>query len=193
MRYYWYSISMCLMFFIIGFISFINCVQRMRIPNHPLVNAIVVLTGEKIRIEKSFELLENNIGSKVFISGVHHSVSKDILIKKIPIKKDLAECCIDIGYKALNTSGNATEISEWAKKHNFHHVLIVTHDYHIIRTFLELNRVNNTINFIPYPIISPSVQNNNLILNMRMLIIIFIEYLKILLLSVQNELHYNFL
>ncbi|WP_244668444.1 YdcF family protein [Candidatus Liberibacter africanus] len=184
---------MFLICLIVGFISFAQYIHNIRIPENPFVNAIIVLTGENIRIEKAFELLEKNIGSKVFISGVHHSVSKDILLKKIPIRQNLAKCCIDIGYEAINTEGNALEAYEWAKKNNFYRILVVTHDYHMPRTFLELNKINNTIQFIPYPIISHYLQKNNLILNMKMLTVIFVEYVKILLLSAQDELRHNFL
>ncbi len=188
MRYFWYGLFVCLIFFIMGFISFIRYVKQMHIPDHPSVSAIVVLTGEPIRIERAFELLENQIGEKIFISGVHHSVSKDILLQKIPIRQDLAECCIDIGYKALNTEGNAQEASAWAEKNNFHHVLIVTHDYHMPRTFLELQRINSTVQFIPYPIISHDLEENRSIFKIKILRVLLIEYLKILLLSIQLSL-----
>ncbi|RPD37827.1 YdcF family protein [Candidatus Liberibacter solanacearum] len=185
MRYLWYSLAACLIFFVGGFVLFIQYIVHIPIPANPSINAIVVLTGEPNRIEKAFELLENKIGQRVFISGVHHSVSKDILLQKIPIRKDLAECCVDIGYKALNTAGNAKEALEWIRKHDYHHVLIITHDYHIPRILLELHRNNSMTKFIPYPIITHDLQKNTLILYMKMLRMTFIEYLKILLLSLQ--------
>ncbi|MBL0848872.1 MAG: YdcF family protein [Candidatus Liberibacter ctenarytainae] len=185
MRYLGYTLAICLIFLIGGFISFIQYIHHIEVPANLSVNAIIVLTGEPNRIEKAFELLEKKTGDRVFISGAHRSVSKKVLRQKIPVEQNLAACCIDIGYEALDTAGNAKEASTWIKKHGYHTILIVTSSYHIPRILIELQRIDTTTKFIPYPVVSDIAQRNDLSLQVKMLKKILLEYLKILLLIVQ--------
>ncbi|WP_310649478.1 YdcF family protein [Candidatus Liberibacter sp.] len=170
-------------------------VYSLKIPKNPSVNAIIVLTGETNRIEKAFELLENKIGERLLVSGVHRSISKNKFLQKNPQKKNLIMCYVDIGYEARNTTENARESSEWARKNRYKKVLIVTSDYHMLRSILELKQIDKFTRFIPYPVVSNIAQRNVFISKLQMLKVLFIEYLKVILsftrISLQPLLQYK--
>ena len=67
---------------------------------------------------------------------------------------DLFECCVDIGSDALDTTGNANEISRWIHDNGFDTVLVVTNNYHMPRSLHELRRVDPVTDFVPYPVVS---------------------------------------
>ncbi|AMC13410.1 hypothetical protein RL73_05685 [Liberibacter crescens] len=164
--------------FLGGFLWFSILIMNMDIPEDPSANAIVVLTGAPQRIEKALELLTKKVGKRLLISGVHHSISKNQLQQKTHATKDFFECCVDIGYKALDTIGNAKEISDWVHKHNYQRVLVVTNNYHMLRSFLELRRVDTETEFIPYPVIIKDSKPENYVSKFKIIKTMFIEYTK---------------
>ncbi|EMS36618.1 YdcF family protein [Candidatus Liberibacter americanus] len=192
MRYLIYTISIFFVLIIGGFISFIRYIDNIKPLENISAQAIIVLTGERSRIEKAFELLEQKIGQRLLISGVHRSVNKEVLYQKIPIKSDLAMCCVDIGYEALDTAGNAREAYNWIKKNRYRDIIVVTSSYHMPRILFELRKIDFTINFIPYSITSYNFKTNIFMLDIKMIKKIFIEYLKMILLLSHNFLH-NFI
>ena len=53
----------------------------------------------------------------------------------------LYDCCVDLGFTAADTVGNARETAEWAKAMRYQSLIIVTADYHMPRAMLELRAV----------------------------------------------------
>jgi uncharacterized SAM-binding protein YcdF (DUF218 family) len=53
----------------------------------------------------------------------------------------LYDCCVDLGFTAADTVGNARETAEWAKAMRFSSLIIVTSDYHMPRAMLEARAV----------------------------------------------------
>ena len=51
------------------------------------------------------------------------------------------DCCVDLGFTAVDTIGNARETAEWARSMRFRKLTIVTSDYHMPRAMLELRAV----------------------------------------------------
>lgn len=100
--------------------------------------AIAVLTGDAGRIETGMALLEKGYGERVLISGVHERTSRAAMLKAANLKPSTTSCCIDIGHMALNTRGNALETAQWVRQNQFDSLLVVTSDYHMPRSLLEL-------------------------------------------------------
>ena len=100
--------------------------------------AIAVLTGDVGRIETGMALFEKGYGERVLISGVHERTSRAAMLKAANLKPSTTSCCIDIGHMALNTRGNALETAQWFKRNRFDSLLVVTSDYHMPRSLLEL-------------------------------------------------------
>jgi uncharacterized SAM-binding protein YcdF (DUF218 family) len=52
---------------------------------------------------------------------------------------------IVLGRQAKNTKENALEIDEWVRGNGISEILLITSDYHVTRSVLELKHVNNTL------------------------------------------------
>ncbi|EGF92535.1 hypothetical protein ABI_09720 [Asticcacaulis biprosthecium C19] len=121
-------------------------------PEEP-ADAIVVLTGASdMRLKEGMRLLERRKGERLFISGVNRDVKRPELMDVTEGSKRLYECCVDLGYQAENTVQNAREIAEWARGHDFDTLIVVTSDYHMPRSLLELKADMPDAHFISYPV-----------------------------------------
>ena len=64
----------------------------------------------------------------------------------------LYDCCVDLGFQALDTVGNARETARWARKHDYRSLIVVTSDFHMPRAMLELRAALPEVSFTPYPV-----------------------------------------
>jgi len=103
-------------------------------------DAIVVLTGGRLRIETGLELLAAGAGKKLFISGVNQRVDRDELLRALGAHAERAECCIVVGHAADNTVGNARETARWMHEEGYRSLRLVTSWYHMERALLEFRR-----------------------------------------------------
>ncbi|EJF92072.1 YdcF family protein [Bartonella melophagi] len=135
------------------FVTFSEKIEHLTPPIPlPQADAIVVLTGGENRIKTGFDLLQKGLGSRLLISGVNTTIDLNKLIDTAHINPHLLASRVDFGYEATNTKGNAQESAAWIKQHNYKTVYIVTHDYHMVRSLLELKHLMPHIHFIAYPI-----------------------------------------
>nr|WP_183229170.1 YdcF family protein [Bartonella callosciuri] len=142
-----------ILLFYVGFVIFSEKTERLQPPNPlPKADAIIVLTGGGNRIETGLKLLQQGLGSRLLISGVNTTTTLKNFMHSTHITPQLFTCCVDIGYKAMNTKGNAKESAAWIKKHHYKTLYIVTHDYHMWRSLRELKYLMPDIHFIAYPV-----------------------------------------
>jgi len=139
-----------------GFLFFVNAIATMPAPQQPMkkLDAIVVLTGGSNRIDAGFRLLEQGFGKKLFISGVYRGLDVRQLLKRwkaVPQKR--LDCCVTLGFKADNTSGNAVETAIWLHRQKFHSIYLVTADYHMKRALLEFHHAVPDVAITPFPVI----------------------------------------
>ncbi len=118
----------------------------------PLADGIVVLTGGDDRISTALALLESGHGSRLLISGLHEATSRAALRRTHPNSDTAFDCCVDLGWYAQNTPGNAAEAAQWAKAKGFRSVIVVTASYHMPRALLELGAQMEGVALIPYPV-----------------------------------------
>lgn len=121
-------------------------------PTTEVADAIVVLTGDKGRIEAGIDLLAAGQASRMLISGVHPDVRAEALYGLSGEAERLLECCIDLGREALNTVGNARETAAWAEARDFKTLLVITSDYHTPRSMVLLRRAMPDRTLIPVPV-----------------------------------------
>ncbi len=122
-------------------------------PEPEVADGIVVLTGaSSARIDAAIQLLETGKGKRLLISGVNREVRPRELRDVARGAGHAYDCCVDLGFEAANTLGNARETAAWAKKHGFKSLIVVTADYHMPRSILELRAALPTMQFEPYPI-----------------------------------------
>ena len=106
-------------------------------------DGIVALTGANSneRIAAAVQLLAERKGRRVLVSGVNRDVSREQLRTATGAVRRLYDCCVDLGFTAADTVGNARETAEWAKAMRYRRLTIVTSDYHMPRAMLELRAV----------------------------------------------------
>ena len=116
-------------------------------------DAIVALTGGSgLRIAAGIDLMTAGRGQRLLISGVNPDVDMDDLVALAGGSPDTYACCVDIGYRAETTIGNADETAAWAYERGYTHLIIVTSDYHMPRSLLLLQRAMPDITLQPYPV-----------------------------------------
>lgn len=139
--------------FATGFVLFAEMVSRERPPaDLPQVDGILVLTGGTMRLETGFELLNQKKAERLLISGVNPETNRTALIAATGGNVELFDCCVDLGRTAADTVGNARESAKWVQSHNFKTVYVVTNDYHMPRSLVELHRVMPEVKLMPYPV-----------------------------------------
>lgn len=101
---------------------------------------IVVFTGDRGRIQEAIGLAREYKQENILISGVHSNNSVNTLIRTHDITDEINHDFLDIDYNARNTLENVLEtLQALRKKSNIESVLIVSHDYHILRIKSILN------------------------------------------------------
>lgn len=172
--------------FFAGFLWFADSVTSMRRPEQAKADAIVVLTGGYQRIEQAVSLLTDGAGDRLLISGVHPTTTPSQIRRMTQSSKDLFSCCVDIGYDALDTIGNANETVRWIHDKGFHSVLVVTNNYHMPRSLLELRRLDPATDFIPYPVVNSDLKRKNWFVDPNALRTLLSEYGKIVATSIRD-------
>ncbi len=128
--------------------------QPLPSPNMP-ADAIVVLTGDKGRLEAGMDLLNRKQGGRLLVSGVHRSVAADDLANLTGMPHELFNCCVDLDHLSNNTIENAAMTAEWVDKNNFQALYLVTSAYHMQRSMLLMEAAMPGCEFLPYAVDTP--------------------------------------
>jgi uncharacterized SAM-binding protein YcdF (DUF218 family) len=115
-------------------------------------DAIVVLTGGKLRLETGIELLAAGKARKLFVSGVNQQVDREELLRGFGALPPQVICCIVLGHEADNTMGNARETAGWMREEGYRSLRLVTSWYHMHRSLLEFGRAMPGMTIIPHPV-----------------------------------------
>jgi uncharacterized SAM-binding protein YcdF (DUF218 family) len=168
--------------FLAGFALFATHVSEMATPADPGgADAIVVLTGGQSRIGAAIDLLRSGKGRRLLISGVHPSADRDALSDATGGDRALFSCCVDIDHVALDTVGNAEESARWIRDHGYGRVILVTNNYHMPRSLLELRRLTGALDLDPYPVVNSRNGGGGWMTDPDALRVLFTEYNKYLL------------
>jgi uncharacterized SAM-binding protein YcdF (DUF218 family) len=170
----------------VGFLRFADSVTTLKPPAEPKADAIVVLTGGYQRIDQAVALLEKGAGKRLLISGVHPSTTPGQIRKTTSAPVALFNCCVDIGYDAIDTIGNAQEASNWIHAKGYKSVLVVTNNYHMPRSLAELSYVDAETQFIPYPVVNSDLKTRAWFTDPNALRVMLAEYAKVLLAGARN-------
>jgi uncharacterized SAM-binding protein YcdF (DUF218 family) len=144
-------------------------------------DAIVVLTGASDqRLREGMRLLERRKGARMLISGVDLKVKRNELRAVTDGSKRLYDCCVDLGFEALTTLGNAKEISSWAKAKGYSSLIVVTSDYHMPRALLELKGELKGVTLVPYAVATPELDARKWWKSTKAIKVLVLEYSKFL-------------
>lgn len=165
--------------FILGFTLFSSYVSRMVPPaGEEAADAIIVLTGGQSRIDAAVDLLKSGKGKRLLISGVNPIARTEDLRRATGAEKSLFSCCVDIDHAALDTIGNAEESAKWMHANAYSSAILVTNNYHMPRSMLEMRRMGDDIRLIPYPVVNTRIDRGEWLLNADAIRVLFTEYAK---------------
>jgi uncharacterized SAM-binding protein YcdF (DUF218 family) len=134
----------------LGFALFAVTLGKPAAAETPKVDAIVVLTGGKGRIEHAAHLLARGKARRMLIAGADPSVRKIDLVHRLRAKPKLFECCVDLDSVSVDTRSNAEEAKRWIERRHYKSVRLVTNDWHMRRARYEFNRqFDDEIKVIP--------------------------------------------
>lgn len=164
-----------------GFFWFVLRIPSEEVQLDRKADGIVVLTGAAARIPDAIELLADERGKRLLITGVYRATSSREIARITPLYSKYFACCIDLDRSALNTFGNALQARRWARKHNFNSLIIVTSNWHMPRAMAELEHQLPDVKLIAYPVISEKLKDDPWLSNLATARLLLAEYLKYLL------------
>ena len=143
----------------VGLLAFASRIQHATpAADPPQADAIVALTGASdARITAGMRLLEDGKAQRLLISGVNPLASRADIRGVARATQRYYDCCVDLGFQATNTVGNARETARWVSAHGFTSLIVVTSDFHMPRAMLELKSAMPQVHFIPYAIRTPEL------------------------------------
>jgi uncharacterized SAM-binding protein YcdF (DUF218 family) len=139
-----------------GFITFVATLDRYEREPGARADGIVALTGGAQRIGDAIDLLAKGYGRRLLITGVNERTGREAIARLNPGQRRLVDCCVDLDHRARNTVGNAAETRRWVERNDFRSVIVVTSNYHMPRTLLELDRALPTAEKVPYAVVHES-------------------------------------
>lgn len=146
---------------LVGLFAFADRVRSYSPAEDPArADGIVVLTGpSSSRVDAAIRLLENGKGDRLLISGVNRQVRPAELKAVTPGSSRLFACCVDLGFEAENTMGNAREIGRWARSNGYDSLIVVTSDYHMPRSLVEIRSALPGVELTPYAVKTPELDD----------------------------------
>ena len=163
-----------------GFIVFASAIKHYAPAPVGDADGIVVLTGGPFRLTAAARLLSEGKGKRLLISGANHQATREDLFRTSGLTHATFDCCVDIGYSAHDTSGNADETRAWVNANRFAKVIVVTSSYHMPRSLTELSRTLPEVVLLPYPVVPPAFRAQNWWMRPGTMRLLFTEYVKFL-------------
>lgn len=165
---------------VFGFIVFANSAMR-KIPEpQHAADGIVVFTGADERIAAGIRLLKKGLAPRLLISGANPLTRPEAIRRIAPGNEALFACCVQIGYEARDTSGNADEARLWVNDWRISKLIVVTSSYHMPRSLAELGRVLPGTELVPYPVLSRRAESGPWWLRFGAVRMLLAEYCKFL-------------
>lgn len=142
-----------------GLLAFADRIARLTpAPDPPVADGVVALTGASDRrLEAAAKLLEDGKAQRLLVSGVNPRASRSDLLGVTGAVKRTFDCCVDLGFAAADTLGNARETAAWARSRRFHSLILVTADYHMPRAMLELRSALPEDEITAFPVVTESL------------------------------------
>jgi uncharacterized SAM-binding protein YcdF (DUF218 family) len=101
-------------------------------------DAIVVPTGSGGRIQRGLEVLQTGAAEQMLVTGVDPAVLPGEFQAEYSVPDRIMDCCLTLGFSALDTRGNARETAQWMAEREYTSLRLVTADWHMRRAAAEL-------------------------------------------------------
>lgn len=128
--------SMLLLIWVLGFAWFALFLPQPA--SLAKTDGVVVLTGGAGRIDRGLEVIEKGSARRMLISGVDLDVKPGELAAEYRRPEKLFSCCIDLGFRSVDTRSNGLETARWVARNKVKTLRLITHDWHMRRARLEL-------------------------------------------------------
>ena len=102
-------------------------------------DAVIVLTGGPGRIARGLEVVESGQAKEMFVSGVDPEVKPEEFAEQFEVSRRTMDCCVTLGYLAVDTRSNAGEVAQWMKEKEFTSARLVTTNWHMARAHSEVS------------------------------------------------------
>lgn len=144
--------------FSLGYAGFALSLAREETELDVQAEGVVALTGGSDRVVEAAELLARGHAQRLLITGVNRATRGSVLARRLPVSRDMFNCCVDLGYDALDTAGNARETADWARTRGItRSLIVVTSNYHMPRALAELSAALPGVTIYPFPVVSEHV------------------------------------
>lgn len=161
-----------------GFVLFADHISRLSTPAATArADAIIVLTGGQARLTTAVELLKAGKGDRLLITGVNPDAARGDLPTVLGLDEALFNCCVDID-TAADTIANAEESSKWIAERGYHDVIVVTNNYHMPRSLMEITRQVEGVTLHPYPVVNTDLGDGNWLQRPQAVRVLLTEYVK---------------
>lgn len=149
----WFAAGAATMLFlwVAGLVWFVQSSLTMA-PDSSRTDAIVVLTGGRLRLETGLDLLSAGRAQTLFVSGVNPHVDRIELMRVAGHAGDEDLDRVVIGHEADNTLGNARETADWMQQEGYGSLRLVTSWYHMQRSLLEFQRAMPQTRIVAEPV-----------------------------------------
>jgi uncharacterized SAM-binding protein YcdF (DUF218 family) len=115
-------------------------------------DGIVVLTGSPNRLFEGLDLLRAGRGKRLLFSGVDRTNTREALKQALNENSQVFDCCVDLGWEARDTVGNAAEIARWARENGYKSLRVVTAHHHMPRSLVEIRRALPEVELVAHPV-----------------------------------------
>jgi uncharacterized SAM-binding protein YcdF (DUF218 family) len=131
-------ISAAFLVWALGFLWFVVDLPR---PAQMLeTDAVIVPTGGAGRIARGLDVLESGLAGRMLVTGVDPEVTPDEFAAQFEVSAERMDCCVTLGFRAVDTRSNATETADWVADNAVTSLRLVTTDWHMRRAAAELRR-----------------------------------------------------
>ena len=154
------SIVVVLAVWVWGLILFVDRIPDSIEDEERPTDAIIVLTGGTLRLEKGFELLSAKMAEKLLVSGVARGVQMEEVLEAAGLTLTDLDCCVTLGYMAEDTVSNAIESAVWIRSNKVTSIRLVTSGYHMPRSLLEFRATVPGVEIVPHPVFPEHVMVN---------------------------------
>ena len=122
----------------LGFLFFVVALPQ---PADKLTtDAVIVPTGGPGRIAQGLAVLDQGLAAKMLVTGVDPEVTPEEFAAEFEVDQTVMDCCVTLGFVAVDTRSNATETAEWVAENGVTSLRLVTTDWHMRRAASELDR-----------------------------------------------------
>jgi len=144
------ALSLLLLLYAVGFVLFAFTLGGPAPASVKATDAAIVLTGGSGRIEHAIDVLDQGKAKRLLVAGVDPAVTKSDIARRVPGKRRLVTCCVDLGSESVDTRSNAEEAARWLDRRRFKSIRLITSDWHMRRARYEFRKtLGDKVRIVP--------------------------------------------